>query len=297
MGIINELSGTGIVPSVGGIAGQMLANRANRKLAEYSYQKDLEMWNRSNEYNLPANQMKRLQDAGINPNMVFGGGSVSGNTVQSAMPKYQAPRIEAPKIDFNPLGATQKMQMYQNMQQSQVQIDQTKESTKAIALENALKEATMKSKIQTFMANARSAGEKAIGLNLLNKTNFLNYQFNQDTYGTRKALLMQKYDSAAQDIMNKEFMRTMGTSRYNLDLKKFALETQKLPWIIEGMKLTNLLRGEQSGLNKRELDLQRYGTQKSDPWYIRIPSQGIGQVWDKFKNWKNNGWRGTGGSW
>lgn len=297
MGFFTGTSAADVVPSVGNVVGQLLANRANKKMAEYQYQKDLEMWNKSNEYNLPANQMKRLQDAGINPNMVFGGGSVSGNTVQSTTPKYQAPRLEAPKMDFNPLAGSQRMMMHQNMQQSQVQIDQAKEATKGIALENALKEASMKSKIQTFIANAKTAGEKALGLNLANKANFLNYQFNQETYGIRKALILQKYDSAAQDIMNKEFLRKMGTNRYNLDLKKFALETQKLPWVIEGMKLTNLLRGEQSGLNKRELQLQGYGTQKSDPWYIRIPTQAVGKVYDKFNKWRNNGWSGTGGSW
>ena len=32
-----------------------------------------------NEYNSPANQMLRLQQAGLNPNLVYGGGNVTGN--------------------------------------------------------------------------------------------------------------------------------------------------------------------------------------------------------------------------
>ena len=42
-----------------------------RWLAEYQYQKDLEMWNKQNEYNNPSNQMARLKDAGLNPNLVY----------------------------------------------------------------------------------------------------------------------------------------------------------------------------------------------------------------------------------
>ena len=38
-----------------------LQNQENRKLAEYQYSKDLEMWNRANEYNTPANQMQRFK--------------------------------------------------------------------------------------------------------------------------------------------------------------------------------------------------------------------------------------------
>lgn len=63
--------------------------KAQKQLAEYSYQKDLEMWNRSNEYNLPQNQMQRLKDANLNPSLVYGSGHVTGNTVQPTTPKYQ----------------------------------------------------------------------------------------------------------------------------------------------------------------------------------------------------------------
>lgn len=37
-----------------------------------------EMWNKQNEYNLPVNQRKRLEDAGINPNLAFGSSASSG---------------------------------------------------------------------------------------------------------------------------------------------------------------------------------------------------------------------------
>lgn len=69
--------------------------RANKELAAYQYQKDLEMWNRGNVYNSPLEQMRRLKAAGLNPNMVYGSGSAAG------MSAGQLPKFNAPTVDYN----------------------------------------------------------------------------------------------------------------------------------------------------------------------------------------------------
>lgn len=66
---------------------------ANKQMAQYQYSKDLEMWNKGNEYNSPTAQMARLKEAGLNPNMVYGSGQATGNTA-SQLPKFQAPTID-----------------------------------------------------------------------------------------------------------------------------------------------------------------------------------------------------------
>jgi len=90
--------------------------KAQRKLAEYAYQKDLEMWNRANEYNSPEAQMLRLTKAGLNPNLVYGSGSVVGNTTTQT-PKYQmySPeyKYEVPQINTI-LQTLSQYQDYQN---------------------------------------------------------------------------------------------------------------------------------------------------------------------------------------
>lgn len=78
-------------------------NKANMELAEYQYSKNLEMWNRQNEYNTPANQVKRIKAAGLNPALLYGSGSVA-NTASSA-PSYQAPNLRA-YTNFGDLGAS-----------------------------------------------------------------------------------------------------------------------------------------------------------------------------------------------
>ena len=47
-------------------------NEANRQLAQYEWNKNLEMWNLQNMYNSPASQMQRFKQAGLNPNLIYG---------------------------------------------------------------------------------------------------------------------------------------------------------------------------------------------------------------------------------
>lgn len=91
-----------------------------RNLAEYGYQKDLEMWNLQNEYNDPANQLKRLTDAGINPNMALGGNNISGNAT-GTIPKYQVPEQHFPAIEIPQVLSM--MNQYQDLKVKSTQAD------------------------------------------------------------------------------------------------------------------------------------------------------------------------------
>ncbi|QCQ85144.1 DNA pilot protein [Blackfly microvirus SF02] len=138
-----------IIPGVGQVISQNMANKqatqqqdktiaANKGLAEYQYGKDLEMWNRSNAYNAPTAQMQRLQDAGLNPNLVYGNGATA--TSSATLPKYQAPTVkyDAP-MAVDPAAAIGSMQgglsvldRYQDYKMKSAQTDNLLEQKKAI---------------------------------------------------------------------------------------------------------------------------------------------------------------------
>lgn len=109
-------------------------HRNNMKMAEYSYSKDLEMWNRMNQYNTPASQMERFREAGLNPNLIYSRGN-EGNA--GNMPQYNAPTFDfnkrKPLVD---LGGV--LNMYQDLSMKQAQIDNVKEQTEAVAIQNRL---------------------------------------------------------------------------------------------------------------------------------------------------------------
>ncbi|WNK13224.1 MAG: DNA pilot protein [Microvirus sp.] len=90
---------------------------ANKQLAEYQYSRDLEQWNRGNAYNAPEAQMERLKKAGLNPNLVYGSGSVVGN-YSGSMPHYQAPTVS---YNYQPVDITRALGDYQDTRIRQAQ--------------------------------------------------------------------------------------------------------------------------------------------------------------------------------
>lgn len=94
---------SGIISAVGNVANGLIDSASakkntektiahNKQESELAYQREMEMWNRSNEYNTPSAQMQRYMDAGLNPNLMYGQGT-AGNTSVST-PQYQPSRGE-----------------------------------------------------------------------------------------------------------------------------------------------------------------------------------------------------------
>lgn len=69
--------GSAAVGAAGSIISDALSNRANRKLSREIRAWSLDQWHRQNAYNHPSAQMARLQEAGLNPHLIYGD-SVSG---------------------------------------------------------------------------------------------------------------------------------------------------------------------------------------------------------------------------
>lgn len=90
MGILAGI-GTAIAGAAGTIFGQKRQHKYNKQLAQYNFDRNLEMWNMQNEYNTPKAQMDRFKDAGLNPNLIYGQGS-PGNA--SNMPQYSQEAVD-----------------------------------------------------------------------------------------------------------------------------------------------------------------------------------------------------------
>lgn len=102
--------------------------RHEKAMAEYAYSKDLEQWERANEYNAPTQQMARLREAGLNPAMIYGSGGAK--TVAAQTPKYQAVR---PRYSYGSpfAGAMEAINQYQNYRLMEAQIDNAKSVAKS----------------------------------------------------------------------------------------------------------------------------------------------------------------------
>lgn len=147
MGLIGNL----VSGAIGGIAnivssaGQARMSRentdktiaANQKLAEYQYSKDVEMWNKANEYNSPSAQMERYKAAGLNPNLIYGNGASAGNTANS-LPKYQAPTVRYDYMPWANLGNA--LSQYADLELRAAQIDNLKKNSEIKVAEKESKE-------------------------------------------------------------------------------------------------------------------------------------------------------------
>lgn len=121
----------GIADTALQIAGNITASTFNYKhtkeLAKYQNDMAISNWNMANEYNLPSNQMARLEAAGLNPNLMYGQGS-PGNASAISTPSLHSPNYRSPFEGIS---------LAQNMQQ-----------LKAMALENNERELSLTGKKQ-----------------------------------------------------------------------------------------------------------------------------------------------------
>lgn len=145
-----------LIPIIANLAGQaanigstLYQNSQSKKWAQEQYQQQradaITDWNRQNEYNSPQAQMERYRKAGLNPNLIYGGGNTSaGNAVQVQQANMQRPEFQAPQID-----ATGVLTSYYDTQLKKANLDliktQTEVSRETIALRAAETRAKMTS--------------------------------------------------------------------------------------------------------------------------------------------------------
>lgn len=117
--------GSSLIGGLTSLFGSKSQFKEQQKLINLQYQKNLEQWNRENEYNAPKAQMQRLSEAGLNPNLVYGNGNNTAGTAASS-PSYglaEAPNIIGEIGKVMQYNMMQTMNMMQQIQQTQAKVD------------------------------------------------------------------------------------------------------------------------------------------------------------------------------
>lgn len=116
------------LPAIGKVAATILPTAMTAITNSQNRRRALEDWNRQNAYNHPAQQMQRLKEAGLNPNLVYGGGATT--TAQPVKtPEAQVPNIDLQKVP-EAIGA------YQSVKNQQLEYSRIQ---KALELQDAQK--------------------------------------------------------------------------------------------------------------------------------------------------------------
>lgn len=124
-----------VIGAIGGAVVQGIQNRQNYKRSIKMYQMQrqdaLADWNMQNQYNSPEQQMRRLREAGLNPNLVYGNGA---DAQSQGMPRQT--NIAPAEIDLSQIGNS--VNNYMNVAQAQQDMVFKQQQTDNLKAQNTL---------------------------------------------------------------------------------------------------------------------------------------------------------------
>lgn len=128
---------------IGSVKDKKWIAKENQKARDFQ----LEMWNKANEYNLPSAQMVRLQEAGLNPNLVYGQGTSTLADYVSA-PGHSAPNMNTKDIAKDSIAtALQTASLKSGIEvnksiaaKNEAEAEKARQETRGIAVDSEIKE-------------------------------------------------------------------------------------------------------------------------------------------------------------
>lgn len=81
----------GLISGIGSLGSSLISNRGALSRQNLANMQNMKFWEMQNKYNTPKNQMSRLKDAGLNPNLIYGNGSANTGVAGSIAPSKAAP--------------------------------------------------------------------------------------------------------------------------------------------------------------------------------------------------------------
>lgn len=81
----------GLISGIGSLGSSLISNRGALERQNLANTQNMRFWDMQNKYNTPKNQMSRLKDAGLNPNLIYGSGSANTGVAGSIAPSKAAP--------------------------------------------------------------------------------------------------------------------------------------------------------------------------------------------------------------
>lgn len=213
---------------IGQAAGAFASRRANKRMVDF--------WNMQNAYNHPKEQMKRLQEAGLNPNLIYGE-STTGAT-------GQAGDIGRPdKPDFrNPLS---EITAYQDVGMKSIQQDLLTQQRNA--------------EFQRTILLAEQQG--LIGIQQRKTTQ----DYNQAAELFKSSLQASRLnvENMKQEILGKQLDNDFKSQTLKDAISKLYFESQNAQNIFKGRQLQNRLLELQTQFLNLGLD-------RNSPWYAKI---------------------------
>lgn len=219
---------SGAIGAIGNLfTGGMSARKQYRyqsKLMDKQNQQQIDFWKMNNEYNTPFNQRARLEQAGLNPDLMYGG---SGNMYQSQMPG--AASGSAPNVDYGSFSDNLRFAMQAQVMDAQV--SKIEHENKLLA-EQALNQAQQR---ELWAAQAKEAWVRAEHQGIYNMHADTRYFLENETRALKNTLLgadVNSYETRLrldqQRVANDNMRAKVQVLQLGLNEKKLKADMEKI---------------------------------------------------------------------
>lgn len=251
-----------------------------RQLADYERMKkdNREFWDIQNKYNSPEEQMNRLRQAGLNPNLVYGKGAdnTAGQIMSSKMPEG-SDRI-LPKLD--PMAYSQAKQFAQQLKLQQAQTDNVSADTSNKVLDQDLKNAQInQTNVQTAnIAQNTATSEFQLAQSQQLKDSVLQKaQLENESLKIKNAVTLSENERAqiknASDI--KQAIQNIAESKQRVltaqlqNAQILPLQREKLQKELDQLTAVTVNQNLEGAIKQIELKLREQGLNPNDPIYVK----------------------------
>lgn len=195
------------------------------KLMDKQNQQQIDFWNMNNEYNTPFNQRARLEQAGLNPDLMYGG---SGSMYQSPMPSAASPG-SAPNVDYGSFSDNLRFAMQAQVMDAQVS---KIEHENQLLAEQALTQASLRDLQSGQAADALARAEHQ---KIYNRHADTRYFLENETRGLKNTLLgadVNSYETRLrldqQRVANDNMRAKVQVLQLGLNEKKLKADMEKI---------------------------------------------------------------------
>ena len=195
------------------------------KLMDKQNQQQIDFWKMNNEYNTPFAQRARLEQAGLNPDLMYGG---SGNIGQSQMPSAASPG-SAPNVDYGSFSDNLRFAMQAQVMDAQVS---KIEHENQLLAEQALNQAEQR---ELWAAQAKEAWLRAEHQGIYNRHADTRYFLENETRGLKNTLLgadVNSYETRLrldqQRVANDNMRAKVQVLQLGLNDRKLKADMEKI---------------------------------------------------------------------
>lgn len=261
-------------------------NKKTREFSEKMYNKQrqdaITDFDKTNQYNSPAQQMQRLREAGLNPHLIYGGGGATSNAAPIRGADYPTPEQRTPNVGAiltDPVNAyieTQRFTGQQALINAQTLKTLAETDTKNFDLGQKQKLADTQAKLLESILQGKQID------------NYVNVEKNARENVKLTSDLAEATQRIAKSISDID-LQGMMKEKGNEEIKNIQQMRTKVD-----AEVSNLIKDGR--IKDFEIKLNQLGFTKSDPIYARLAQtlvESIGLTPDAIKKKVNDAVEGT----